>query len=243
MTNGKQSIARLIIQVILLCTLGALGIIIFYYFAAFRQSGGFQSNLISDLYYLLFFSAMTVLFLILPSFYFFLNLKLLRKSLRTSNIIPLNFTHKVKYLNKLLFSVILLFNIFLIGTTSYIAYDILTEKPPQFFPFNDPKSSYEIIRDHDGYYQLKYFNPTDSNKHWVCTREEGRREECEWEKWSEFTLYIGSSPVDLSEFVDKEVIVNGDFDYSKKQCIIDKCSSFFMNQSVAAVMIKSIKVK
>lgn len=115
------------------------------------------------------------------------------------------------------------------GITSFIAlafflnisWSLFNEKPPQFFPFNDPEATYTITK-HGDNFMLKYESDGDMNSHQICDRINGKTE-CRIEIDREIEVMIGTSKDKLEPLVGKQVHVEGDFVYSDQQCIADQC--------------------
>lgn len=74
-----------------------------------------------------------------------------------------------------------------------------------FFLFDDKLATYTVTRE-NGLYQLKYETTSDRNK-----------------DFGNIQIIIGKSKIDLQSLIGKKVIIDGEFVYAKKQCIIDKC--------------------
>lgn len=75
-----------------------------------------------------------------------------------------------------------------------------------FFPFDDKLASYTVIRENERYL-LKYETTSDRNKDFPRN----------------IDILMGKSEVDLQSFIGKKVIIDGEFAYSRKQCITGKC--------------------
>lgn len=102
-----------------------------------------------------------------------------------------------------------------------IAWSLFNEKPPQFFPFNDPEATYTITK-HGDNFMLKYESDGDMNSHQICDQKNGKTE-CRIEIHREVEVMIGTSKDKLETLVGKRVNVEGDFVYSDEQCIADQC--------------------
>lgn len=102
-----------------------------------------------------------------------------------------------------------------------IAWSLFNEKPPQFFPFNDPDATYTITK-HGNNFMLKYESTGDLNSHQVCDLENGKTK-CRTEINRNIEVMIGKSEDELEPLLGKQVTVNGDFVYSDQQCIAEQC--------------------
>lgn len=124
-----------------------------------------------------------------------------------------------------------------------LAYSVFTEKPPQFFPFNDKQAVYTIEKNVFGedLYNIHYVTTSDANKHYVCEQESGKKERCFWEYDRDIQTMITESPVELEQFVNKEVLVTGKFIYSNEQCIMKVCRK--LSNHWAGLRIESIQLK
>ena len=74
-------------------------------------------------------------------------------------------------------------------------------------------------------YNIVYDTLKDREKLDTCDEPDGGISRCWVEGDFHTDIPIASSPVDLAEFVDKNVKVNGEFVFADKQCIKEKCVS------------------
>lgn len=105
--------------------------------------------------------------------------------------------------------------------------EILEEShPPLIFPFNDSFATYTIIKDPtSNLYHIVYDTTKDKEKLGTCDEPIDGLARCWVEGDFHNEVVIGSSPVDLSSFIDKRVEVIGEFVYTTRQCIVDMCRS------------------
>ncbi len=239
----KQALLRGTALIILILTFVSLGIVILYYFAALKQT--FEAGMFStpDTGQLLLSLLMTIILLILPLAYFYFTLSIFRNTLQSKNSLPLVFRSKLKWLNTPLLVLIMIFNAVFTFIVMTLAHAVFTEKPPQFFPFNDKQAVYTIEKNVFGedLYNIHYVTTSDANKHYVCEQESGEEERCFWENNRDIQTMIAESPVELEQFVNKEVLVTGEFIYSKEQCVKRVCKKLLNHW--AGLRIKSIQLK
>ncbi len=122
---------------------------------------------------------------------------------------------------KTLFGIAGVITIVAIGLLGNIVWSLTHEKPPQFFPFNDPEATYTVVQRGENYL-LKYESTGDMNAHQVCSREGGKTE-CRIEVDRDIETMIGKSDIPLEPLLGKSVQVDGNFAYSDEQCVAGKC--------------------
>lgn len=107
---------------------------------------------------------------------------------------------------------------------AYFFYAISQEKPPQFFKTDDKDATYTIRKDTGKYnwYYLEYSALPGRHFNTVCSWVKGKKI-CGEEDLHYFKTVIAKSPIDLSTFIDKPVIVKGEFVDTKTQCIANNC--------------------
>ena len=127
----------------------------------------------------------------------------------------------VKKKTKYLLIFVGIINFLLFGLFVNIIWSLTHEKPPQFFPFNDPEATYTITK-HGDNFMLKYESTGDMNSHQVCDRKNGKTN-CHTEINRNIEVMIGKSEDELEPLLGKQVTVNGDFVYSDQQCIAEQC--------------------
>ncbi|NTU74302.1 hypothetical protein HGB07_09280 [Candidatus Roizmanbacteria bacterium] len=131
------------------------------------------------------------------------------------------FTQKVFHIIIFTF-LVLAFIVFVFS--GLILWNILHEKPPQFFPFDDKEASYTILKEH-GRYLVEYITTSDRNRSYVCSYSPSGKKTCGYEDDKNVTVIIVSSKIDLAPFVNKKVILTGEFVNAVKQCIAGTCSN------------------
>ncbi len=105
--------------------------------------------------------------------------------------------------------------------TAAIAYSLLNEQPPKFFPFDDPQAQYTVTKRGKNYF-VRYQSVGDMNTKTFCGQHRGRVV-CRNRVDDDIEVMVGKSPVDLAPLVGKSVQLEGIFRYSDKQCILDSC--------------------
>ena len=100
------------------------------------------------------------------------------------------------------------------------------DHPFELFTFDDPQATYVIkYYPFNDQYNIVYDTLKDREKLDTCDEPDGGISRCWVEGDFHTDIPIASSPVDLAEFVDKNVKVNGEFVFADKQCIKEKCVS------------------
>lgn len=164
----------------------------------------------------------TILFIIFPAFFLFLTsfliLKIFKSLQEGKSLIS-----KTKPFRSLFYSFYLLVCLMIIFFVSLIIYTTFTDKPPNFFPFDDPDAIYTISKQ-NGIYYINYKTTSEGNKSYVCEWVQGGEKKCNWELNQNIGgIAIGKSPVELKLFLNKNLKLSGDFIYDNKQCIVNRC--------------------
>lgn len=144
---------------------------------------------------------------------------------------------KQKKLFKAIGIVIGIIVISIIGFIIYMRF-FFEDSVPHFFPFDDPDATYTVQKEE--FYSLRYNSTSDRNKSIDCGTDNGIRT-CKEVITKDYTIIIGNSPVDLDPFIGKQLIVTGNFDSTKEQCIKGECKS--LSSSWAVANIESIAIK
>jgi hypothetical protein len=121
--------------------------------------------------------------------------------------------------------VLILLFLGLVIFAGWFVYEIVTDEPPNFFPLGDTQAEYRITKN------------CPNNQGWVeQTQGEGIAYCLEYRGnnvlWKEdhgnsnfFSITIGKSNIDLSNYVNKKVKnIKGKYTSSGKQCIQNKCT-------------------
>lgn len=133
-----------------------------------------------------------------------------------------------------------LISIVLLLPIALIVLNLFDERAPRLFPFDDPEATYTIVKGYSGFYYINYKTISDRNKTFVCEWKDTGEKSCGWELNQEISgVFIGESPVDLEQFIGKNVTLSGEYEYTKEQCIVGKCRQ--SNHSAVALNIYSIK--
>lgn len=130
-----------------------------------------------------------------------------------------------KNYQKVLFIIYLIISLPWIVLSIFLGILYFKWNAPVFFPFHDQNATY-IISKSGEYYYLTYElkSVTSPYTYMNCKFHIGIiKINCTEETLRNFTIPIGESPVDLKEFIGKEVFLNGYFSNSYRQCIIDNC--------------------
>lgn len=123
--------------------------------------------------------------------------------------------------HKFFHSLVLAISVVAILFTCYVGWSLTHEQPPDFFPFDDQEATYTITK-RNGTYSLIYDSKGDKNSVYVCDQTSGSTN-CRTEVNRHIEVMIGNSPIELESLVDESVRITGDFGYSNKQCIAEKC--------------------
>ncbi len=146
------------------------------------------------------------------------------KSLKEDALFPK--ITKYKMINLILFSIYQIVCLLISCYIAIVAYNIFFEKPPQLFPINSAQATYTIaILDHqDTLKKQKLYYLT------YDTISKGKDQPCRnmYKNNGETHCYhevmIGKSKRDLRPFLNREIIIDGNFVYGNKQCIARKCT-------------------
>jgi len=139
---------------------------------------------------------------------------------------------KPLWLQKMLYILVTIVAWVITCVVVWATWDMLSDKPPQFFSFNDPNGTYTIIYEMDRYF-LDYVTTT-GNTYAYCNANSGVTT-------CKMTVFIASSPVDLKQFLNKQVKLKGEFITAHKQCIENSCKDYGSN--FAGLRIDSITQK
>lgn len=107
---------------------------------------------------------------------------------------------------------------------------IYTDKPPTFFPVQNPEGSYTVLKSHVGNLSCKDIVTNAQaytqaeNELFVIKYKGPGVFQGAFDKTDCIYVYIGKSPLKLDQYVGREVNVNGEFRTSDKQCIEKSCS-------------------
>ncbi len=122
-----------------------------------------------------------------------------------------------------LFSLIGIIVIAILGFIIYL-YFFTSDSVPNFFPFDDKDATYTIVKNEE-YFFVHYKSSSDRNKFIDCTKRNGKPV-CKELVRNDETIMVGSSVADLSKYIGKNIIITGNFDSARKQCMKDKCIDF-----------------
>lgn len=109
----------------------------------------------------------------------------------------------------------------LLGFMTYTICALVDEKPPKFFPFDDPQATYRVTK-HGDNYMLRYQSTGDMNTRDVCDTHNGKTS-CSTEVANDLETMIGNSDIELEPLLGKPVVVDGEFVYDDEQCIAGMC--------------------
>ena len=164
----------------------------------------------------------TLIFIVFPIAFLFLTGYLLLKIFKSLQE-GRNLISRARPLKSLFYSFYLLICLIIILFITLIIYNLFTDKPPQFFPFDDEQALYTITKI-DGIYYINYKTTSERNKSYICEWEEGGGKRCGWELNQNIEgITIGKSPVELELFLNKNLRLRGNFVYDNKQCILERC--------------------
>ncbi len=128
---------------------------------------------------------------------------------------------KGKIQQKLYYGLVMVIAVATVAFMSYFAWSLMTDQPPDFFPFDDPEATYTVTKRNDRY-MLLYDSKGDRNTTYVCDQMSGTTS-CRTEVNRNIEVMIGNSDTELEPLVGKSVKITGDFVSSNKQCIAGKC--------------------
>lgn len=78
---------------------------------------------------------------------------------------------------------------------------LIPDKPPQLFPLDDPSGTYTITHTDSGY-MIHYDTTTEK---------------------SDVLAFVGNSPVKYSSLANRRLEIEGEFEYSNRQCDPNGC--------------------
>jgi len=125
-----------------------------------------------------------------------------------SNMVKVRLGKKVIYNNLLKYVLISVGMVFVLGC-ALLFWIVATEPVPQLIPLDDPDATYTITRSDNSYII-----------HYVSTGEQSRDSFV----GKDARVFIASSPVSLEAFVDSQVVLEGKFISTEKQCIQEECT-------------------
>lgn len=135
-------------------------------------------------------------------------------------------------IKKVLLTVLFTVGLGVVLFIGWFAWAIFSEDQPQFFPLNNSKAKYAIVK------STKFAQGTDENELVNSTSYlseprfyvEYRGDGVFMDDWHNnfFRVTVGKSKVELEPFIGKDVIIKqGKFVSSSKQCIVDKCIDIY----------------
>lgn len=121
--------------------------------------------------------------------------------------------------------ILLLITFFVIGFAAWFVYEIITDKPPTFFPLNHPDGVYLITKTCPHGQGWTEQNPSQGNAYCIEYKGPDVLLNSENNNTNFFRITVGKSKIDLEPLVGKQVkSINGEYGSSSKQCIQNKCS-------------------
>ncbi len=89
----------------------------------------------------------------------------------------------------------------------WFVWEIYTDKPPEFFPFNESAADYLIKKENNGMFVVNYKGPNTFNNE------------------NKVSIVVGKTDYDLEQYIGKKIIITkGSFENNfTKQCIKEKC--------------------
>ncbi len=120
--------------------------------------------------------------------------------------------------------ILLLIILLTVSFAIWFVYQIITDKPPTFFPLNHPEGQYFIskICPHG----QGWTDQTSGQGNAYCVEYKGPEVLMNQENGNTnfFRITVGKSKIDLEPLVGKQIkAVSGQYASSSKQCIQDKC--------------------
>lgn len=107
---------------------------------------------------------------------------------------------------------------------SYIAYEFATDKPPQFFPLNNPDGDYMVTKgcpNGQGWNRLSAGGVDNYCIEYQGTGVFGYKNDVE----AFYRITVGKSQVGLEQYVGRKVKnISGEFSPTSQQCIQTKCT-------------------
>lgn len=121
-----------------------------------------------------------------------------------------------------------LFSIFILG--ALFIWGIVNEPPPEFFPLDNSQARYTIIKSSTLFQGWVEGSPSAQYdleaRYYLEYRGEGVFND--ENNTNFFRITIGKSKIDLSPFINKNVLITkGKFVSSSKQCIVDDCIDIY----------------
>lgn len=117
------------------------------------------------------------------------------------------------------------FTILIVFAIGWFIWAIVNDKPPQFFPLNNPKGKYFVTKNCPP--QGNHDNPRPEDPgELYCVIYRGKNVFMNEDngKTEAFTVMVAKSRIDLNTFENKYIKnIKGEFVNSSQQCIKDKC--------------------
>jgi hypothetical protein len=124
---------------------------------------------------------------------------------------------------KVLITVLLIILIPLIAFIAWFVWAVYTEKPPVFFPLNNPKGVYKVTKACPSAQGWEERTMTTGDLY--CIEYKGTDVLFQEEGEDFFRITVGRSDVDLEKYLGMEVRdIEGKFVYRGEQCILEKCT-------------------
>jgi hypothetical protein len=119
---------------------------------------------------------------------------------------------------------LLAFVVVIVVFSVWIAWEFITDAPPQFFPLDNPKGEYRLTKmcpNGQGWNNSLYSQDKGYSIEYTGT---GIFMSQDQANSSFYRICVGKSSVDLEPIMGKKIKkITGDFVSSSKQCVLDRC--------------------
>lgn len=121
--------------------------------------------------------------------------------------------------------ILLLIILLTVSFAAWFVYQIITDKPPTFFPLNHPQGLYLITKTCPHSQGWTEQSPSQGDAYCVEYKGPDVFMNSENNNSNFFRITVGKSKIDLEPLVGKQIkSINGEYTSSSKQCIQNKCT-------------------
>lgn len=134
-------------------------------------------------------------------------------------------------IKKVLLTVLLTVGLGVLLFVGWFVWAIVSEDQPQFFPLNNSKARYTIVKSSkmgQGWDEKEATNSSELPEPRYYVEYRGNNVFADDHNNNFFRVTVGNSKIDLEPFIGKDVVVTkGKFVSSSKQCIVYKCIDIY----------------